>query len=330
MKERYRNIEIMKAIGIFLVVLGHSFPDASNALGIQNALFRVVHQIIYSFHMPLMFFVSGFLSKRALDKEQKGYIKDRVRRLLIPYLVVGLIYAPFKLILSKYANNYYDIKKIWQMFFGENPDGGLWYLYSLFLIQVIMYCFVTAGNLRKFVLISGLVSMSVFLLDISFYRIDDTIYYLFFALLGLCFRDNYGKKESATARKYIMILAFICCEFVLLFFDVKWIKFFCGIFAIMVIWELANSFGKKKDEKSFVKNGIEKVCVILSEYSMDIYIFHGIIMVAIRIVLWSILRVNYYVCCLSMLVGGLLLSMLISKYMVRKIKIMRTLFLGSK
>ena len=43
------TIDISKCLGIFLVVLGHCLHNDSAA-----------HDVIYLFHMPLFFFLSGF------------------------------------------------------------------------------------------------------------------------------------------------------------------------------------------------------------------------------------------------------------------------------
>lgn len=52
-KERLHWLDYSKTIGMYLVVLGHVLKDNAQ-------LFKVV---IYSFHMPLFFFLSGFLYK---------------------------------------------------------------------------------------------------------------------------------------------------------------------------------------------------------------------------------------------------------------------------
>ena len=50
MQNRISYIDSLKGIGIFIVILGHTYqvPD-------------LLHDIIYSFHMPLFFMVSGFV-----------------------------------------------------------------------------------------------------------------------------------------------------------------------------------------------------------------------------------------------------------------------------
>ena len=71
---RIRWLDAAKAIGIVLVVLGHISRDAA------------LVQWIYLFHMPLFFFVSGWVYKK------KNVLKDighRARTLMVPYYAFG-------------------------------------------------------------------------------------------------------------------------------------------------------------------------------------------------------------------------------------------------
>lgn len=49
-KERISSIDILKGIGIILVMLGHALPHDS-----------FVRTLIYTFHMPLFFWCSGLV-----------------------------------------------------------------------------------------------------------------------------------------------------------------------------------------------------------------------------------------------------------------------------
>ncbi|MCD4694754.1 MAG: acyltransferase family protein, partial [Bacteroidales bacterium] len=48
-KQRFEWIDIAKGIGILLVVYGHCQPPP------------LIEKFVYAFHMPLFFFISGFL-----------------------------------------------------------------------------------------------------------------------------------------------------------------------------------------------------------------------------------------------------------------------------
>lgn len=54
--------DIAKGIGILLVVYGHVARGIEKAgLPIDPVFFKTVDVLIYAFHMPLFFFVSGYL-----------------------------------------------------------------------------------------------------------------------------------------------------------------------------------------------------------------------------------------------------------------------------
>ena len=85
MAERDYSIDILKGIGIILVIVGHSIPW-------EHPLGQVNH-FIYSFHMPLFFLVSGYLFKKTSPRE---LFKKDFKRLIIPYLwVSGIILLSF-------------------------------------------------------------------------------------------------------------------------------------------------------------------------------------------------------------------------------------------
>src|SRR4051794_26860773 len=82
---RFDFIDAAKAIGIVLVVLGHA-PGAPSG----------VVTLIYSLHMPLFFFLSGFLlSPARADAPLRTTIVRTGRALLVPYaffFTVSLVY----------------------------------------------------------------------------------------------------------------------------------------------------------------------------------------------------------------------------------------------
>lgn len=60
MKERAYEIDVMKGIGILLVILGHCMPDFPVNI-LEDPLSSEVRRFIYTFHMPMFFFCSGFV-----------------------------------------------------------------------------------------------------------------------------------------------------------------------------------------------------------------------------------------------------------------------------
>ena len=102
---RLHFIEKAYALGIALVVLGHSLPrDHGQA---YYYMYKWVISLIYTFHMPLFFIISGLLfrhtSSEAALLPSSGFIRGKAIRLLVPYICISSIAFPIKTALSAHA-----------------------------------------------------------------------------------------------------------------------------------------------------------------------------------------------------------------------------------
>ena len=70
-------LDIMKAIGIFLVIIGHNIQG-------------VGYHYIYSFHMPMFFIIAGYFYK---ERNIVQSVKHDFIRILIPYFVYLVMIA---------------------------------------------------------------------------------------------------------------------------------------------------------------------------------------------------------------------------------------------
>jgi len=78
MQERNVWVDYAKAIGIILVVYGHVARGVFNAgLPMDEARFVLVDSIIYSFHIPLYFFLSGLFFFDSLQRAVQSQAQDR-------------------------------------------------------------------------------------------------------------------------------------------------------------------------------------------------------------------------------------------------------------
>jgi len=127
-------IDYAKAIAIFLVVLGHSFtPTGGGNLEVKN--------FIYSFHMPVFFFLSGYLW-RMKDDSFKDYLLKSLKSLLIPYFLLNVLAAVVMIPILLASHNYDEI-------FNRAIDtvigaahcyaGPAWFLACLFWIRILIF-----------------------------------------------------------------------------------------------------------------------------------------------------------------------------------------------
>lgn len=75
-KERLTEVDIARGIGIVLVVIGHCIPDVLR-----------IKQLIYLFHMPLFFFLSGYCFRGQTEEPILHYILRKVKSLYIPFVL---------------------------------------------------------------------------------------------------------------------------------------------------------------------------------------------------------------------------------------------------
>lgn len=157
-KNRDNTFDIIKGIGILLVIIGHLAHG-----------YGVLIPIIYTFHMPLFFIVSGYFYK---EKGVKELFKRDFRVLIIPYLIVSLILIFYGCVMYIIKH---DIQKLlfWTdsfLYAGIKDVGPLWFLLAMF------WCRMYYNILYKF--ISRISKKPLLFLFIISYTIFTVIFYL--------------------------------------------------------------------------------------------------------------------------------------------------------
>lgn len=136
----------VKGLGIIMVVMGH--------LPINDYL----KALVYLFHMPLFFIVSGFLYSFDQSKSSiRAFIIKRIKSLLYPYVTFGIIYIVFEdcILVSTQCFSFSFLNKqvlafLYGSYIWENNYqyiGVLWFLLALFFVTVI--CKILDTRLRK-------------------------------------------------------------------------------------------------------------------------------------------------------------------------------------
>lgn len=133
--QRLISFDIAKAICIILVVIGHYVPDNSPALYVGT------HDIIYTFHMPLFMFASGFIymaTKREMPYGQ--FLWKKVKRLMVPYLSVSAVVITIKLLTEghAYVQNPVTAVSYLKMFYLPEAGFFLWFIWTLWWMFVFV------------------------------------------------------------------------------------------------------------------------------------------------------------------------------------------------
>jgi fucose 4-O-acetylase-like acetyltransferase len=136
-KTRIPSLDIVKGIAILLVVYGHVMGGMASR-GLVNLPFhRFIYALIYSFHMPAFFFVSGLFARLDSATPPLSLIRQRARQVLWPYLLwSGIAFVTLPLLSGFMVTAHKDFDPgafLLDLLLGRD----LWFLWTLFVLHAI-------------------------------------------------------------------------------------------------------------------------------------------------------------------------------------------------
>jgi len=192
MKDRNIEIDTLRGIACILLVAYHVIgEDMNDGLRVSTGLYREINDILIYIRMPLFTFLSGMVY--AYKPFSSGvsdafiFIKKKMRRLLIPMLTVGTVFA----IIQEFTpGTNYQITD-WKMLH-IMPVAHFWYLESLFIIFVLIIFFELIKTFKSKILFALvlIISSILYILDIGFiyFSVSGAFYLLPYFLLGMGFQ----------------------------------------------------------------------------------------------------------------------------------------------
>lgn len=195
---RYYWLDVTKFIGIFLIVLCH-FPIS-----------KYTAKFLWTFHVPLFFFISGYLFKETTTQD----FLDKLRfRLILPYIYIYLLTVLLTVLLKTDFNITHIVSMILGLFWGTHRYPGfinsaLWFLPGLISVQLLYFFLVRKAPLLYF----ALLGVSVFLylkayLNL-FFSVDLALLGLNFFVAGVLVK-KYNLVDAVRARPNWAFILFI-------------------------------------------------------------------------------------------------------------------------
>lgn len=325
-KEYYQELNILRAISIVLVILGHSFISGDN----NNLLIRYIIKLIYSFHMPIFFFISGFFALKIFNidsnKDKLKFLKYKAKRLIIPYFIVTALAIPIKLLMNSFVKRPIVLNKLMIDIFifpSENPVASLWFIYTLFIIFLISIIF-NRFSINIMLKISIITLILDGFVKINIFNIYGVFRNLIFFYIGLLVRKNYTRIKKYIIKNKIKFL--ISTLIILLFINIVKLEnqlinqiFYLitgvsGIISFGIISIEINNFN--------IKNNFLN---LINFYALEIYLFSWFSQNCIGYIMYKILNINYSIIVLLTFISGFI-PIVISKYIIRKNKILIEIF----
>ena len=194
MHNRNSWVDYAKAIGIILVVFGHVERGLISAGMVTDpaslAALMLADSVIYSFHMPLFFFLSGLFFIESLARRGRiGLLANKLDTLIYPYILWSLLQGGCEFVLSRYTNGHVSMHEVLALLW--QPRAQFWFLYALFLVFVVcaqMYVRVKSRFIFLVLFAVLFAVLFVFKRALTFSLIGDYITgnAVFFAF-GICF-----------------------------------------------------------------------------------------------------------------------------------------------
>lgn len=241
-RERSPWIDWMRFIGIFLIAYGHSVQGG------------IVRHYMYSFHVPLFFFLQGITFNLADIKRRPfaGYVKSRAISLLVPYFIFGVISTIIFLFLSKFIAFPTEMTGS----FSENivdlingyciANRPLWFLPCAFLVSIFGYAIIRLSERSEKRTVSNIILLLFAILGIiyaylnskyrfagkEFWKSDIILSIIVFFVAGYLFQEYKMYAKVMKMPKIITVLLAVLlmtAGFVIALYNGE-IKYYSGIF----------------------------------------------------------------------------------------------------
>ena len=208
---RIEYIDIAKALGIILVIAGHAVSSDTE-----------IKRILYSFHMPLFFMLSGMLLKPKATYDYvtwKTLAVKKLKMLMLPYFIWALVYSSFSF--KHFAFIAYGTR---ETLICAGSLTSLWFLPVMFLAflyaETVLAVSSKAPKYRTAAVIAGIAACFLigFILPHNGtygnpWGLDVAFIAAAFMLLGMLVRrgtDQINKPAFMAAAAVIACAAFIC------------------------------------------------------------------------------------------------------------------------
>lgn len=344
--DNLRFIFILLLFPYHTVMIYNDFGENFYIRGESNAFLSKFIIITYPWFMPLLFVIAGISTYYALQKRtNKQYIKERVNKLLIPFISGILLLVPIQTYFAERFHNNYQGSYFYQyvLFFTKSTDlsgytGGftpahLWFIIYLFIISLIALVFITLYKRSKYkinpekitlVLIIPLFVVNAIMslvLDISGKSIGE---FLSLFLMGYFILSQDQVLDKLEKVKWYLLTSLILLTIVHLIFqyvlDFNSGNIF-GLFEKLLSWIGILTFLAMG--KSYL-NFRNKVTDYLSKSSFPVYILHQSCLVFVAFYIFKLTSNIYYQVPLIIFLT-LLLTYLVYE-ILKRIKYLRFIF----
>ncbi|AMP19892.1 hypothetical protein AZF37_00710 [endosymbiont 'TC1' of Trimyema compressum] len=278
-KQRNSYIDNMKAILIFLVVIGHFI----NSFYYTSGFLKVLYDFIYFFHMHLFIFISSFFSQK-IDSSEKA-----IRRsfyFLKLYIIFQILYTAFNYFVGQHGTEIPYTPQI------MSPYWITWYLLAFAIWTLCIPFIKEIKHPFRFIIVMIVAGLLVgFIPDIgSYLAFSRVIVFFSFFLLGYFLpkkQMTYFENSKQTSTKIFFGIIFLVAFILIAVFSSNMETI--SLYGASSYWSLSSSIWE-----ALLQRGINLVVALLlslcflvittskhrfyteiGKNTLHIYLFHG-------------------------------------------------------
>ena len=312
-KKKIEWISILQGWSMLLVIIGHitltnQFKDPAFPFS------AFLEKIIYSFHMPLFMFISGYLFHLTRINKNATYqsvIIDKLKRFGIPFSFFTSLTIILKLLLSHLMkspvilelNYFIDVF----ILFKTNPLGEMWFLVTLFILMLFypLYCYLIKNT--STIIIGTFIILTLYWINphnIQIFQTSNVLKMGIFFWGGILF----SRFQLSQYLQSFYVFGVIC----ILFIGSEIINshiFITNILGIIFSFSLCIQLSKK----------YPSLFSSFRNYTYQIFLMGIFFQMGTRYLYLSFNNNNWYIpCYLLSIILGLYIPVLISKYIKQK------------
>jgi glucans biosynthesis protein C len=330
--KKNKYVESLRGIAIILVVFGHIIgSDNTGGMKVDDhSIFRYLYFSLEYIRLPLFTVISGWVyaNKPIFFYNKNVFLKNKVRRLLIPLITVSTLLFVFRMIIPG-TNTSPELPDLWRnIFFAYDI---YWYIYSLFVIFLgitlidskAFFHSLKGWTATMFVSLCILFISSAYLDSVpNLFSFKGALYLFPFFLFGIAL---FRYKRLLFKKSYTIALG---------------ILFLIGIVLQQLSWQgmlplqgrvsvLAFAIGLSGVYLLFQLRIKSNVLIWIGQYAYEIFLFHVFFTGGTRITLLKLGIQNKWAILLIALVISIMIPILLQELFSRS-KVLSLLFLGRK
>lgn len=339
--DNLRTIMILLLFPVHTFMIWNNYGSKFYVWGGESKLLSSLIVLVNPWFMAILFVIAGMCAKYSLEKRStKIFFKERIFKLLIPFLSGMLLLVPFQTLYARkfffgYTGNIFEHLKYFfthitdlSGYDGGLTPGHLWFILFLFIISLVGLLIIKNVSFKK---VSGrLEKLNVFEIILLFIPVW-LMYYLgnfggyslgkYFSLylLGYYLFSNEKTIEKLIDNKKVILGLFCLSQLILVIMYYKFSYYgdlfvnfvgWLGILSCMIIGKL---FLNKEN----------KITNYFKKASFPIYILHQTILVIIGY--YALKMIDNMVLQISIIISGSFISTIIVYEIISKIPILKKL-----